>query len=58
VAASQRHALGALFLVLALVFAGVASTAAKAHVWVVAGAAAVLALWMASLTWQSFRSRH
>jgi hypothetical protein len=54
----QRRSLGALFLVLAAVFAGVAVTAAQAHVWVVAGTAAVLAVWLASLTWQMLRPRN
>jgi hypothetical protein len=54
---SQRRALGALFLVLTLVFAGVAWAAGAAHVWVIALAAAVLALWMASLAWQQLRRR-
>jgi succinate-acetate transporter protein len=55
-APSQRRALGALFLVLTLFFAGVAVEAAT-HVWPVAAAAGVLALWMASLTWQLLRRR-
>jgi hypothetical protein len=57
-APSQRLALGSLFVVLALVFAGFASAAGKAHVWPIAAAAGVLALWLASLAWQSFRKRH
>jgi hypothetical protein len=54
----QRLALGTLFVVLTLAFAGFASAAAKAHVWPIAAAAGVLALWTASLAWQSFRRRH
>jgi hypothetical protein len=65
-ASSQRRALGALFLVLTAVFAGVAATAASAAaaatapagIWVVAGAAAVLAAWMGSLSWQMLRPRN
>ena len=56
-APSQRSALGALFLVLGLAFAGFAATAASAHQWVIAAAAAVLAGWMGSLTWQMLRPR-
>jgi hypothetical protein len=57
-ARAQQRSLGALFLILTVLFAGVASAAAAAHVWVIAGAAAVLALWMASLTWQLLRPRN
>jgi hypothetical protein len=55
---SQRRALGALFLLLAAVFAGVAATATQAHVWVIAAASAVLAVWMGSLSWQMLRPRN
>ena len=51
-APSQRTALGALFLVLAAAFAGVAYTAAVAKeggAWVIAVAAGVLALWLGSM---------
>ena len=56
----QRRALGALFLVLAVFFAGIAVTAAQADSeevqrWVVSIAAAVLALWLGSLALRSFR---
>ena len=54
-APSQRRALGALFFVLALGFAGFAWTAGVAHVWVIAIAGGVLALWMLQLTWQMLR---
>jgi hypothetical protein len=57
-ATSQRRALGALFLLLTAVFAGFAATAAQAHVWVIAGTAGVLAVWMASLSWQMLRPRN
>jgi hypothetical protein len=53
-APSQRSALGALFLVLALAFAGVAYSAAVAGegsgAWVIAVAAGVLALWLGGLS--------
>ena len=45
----QRRALGTLFLVLTLVFAGLAVAAGLAGQWVIAAAAAVLAVWMAGL---------
>jgi len=52
-APSQRRALGALFLLLALGFAGIAVAAiaagAGARSWVVGGAAAAIALWLAGL---------
>ena len=54
---SQRRALGVLFLVLAVAFAGFAWAAGAAHVWVIAAAAGVLAAWMASLAWQQLRRR-
>jgi hypothetical protein len=61
-ASSQRRALGALFLVLALGFAGVAATAAAAVgrqrglVAVVIGGVA-LALWLGSLAFRMLRPR-
>ena len=54
-APSQRPALGALFLVLTFVFAGIAYAAIAARVWVVGGAAAVLAAWLAHTAWRSLR---
>jgi hypothetical protein len=60
VAGSQRRALGALFLVLAVFFAGVSFTAFAADergVWVIGIAAAALALWLASLAAKGFRRR-
>ena len=51
-AVSQRRALGALFLVLAIFFTGVAVSAFSAEnrtVWVVGVAAAGLALWLLAL---------
>ena len=48
-APSQRLALGALFLVLFLFFAGIAAAALDAGVWVIALAAGVIALWLSTL---------
>ena len=48
-APAQRRALGALFVVLTIVFGGVAAAAANAGQWVIAAAAAALAVWMAGL---------
>ena len=48
-APKQRHALGALFILLAAAFAGIAYAAADARVWIVAVAAAALGLWLAGL---------
>jgi hypothetical protein len=56
-APSQRIALATLFVALALVFAGVGYAAALARVWVIVVAAAILALWMAQLAWQTARRR-
>ena len=53
---SQRRALGALFLAIALGFAAVAVSAARAERWVIAVAAAALSLWMAALALQGLRS--
>ena len=46
--ASQRRALGTLFLFLAALFAGIAYAAVVAGVWVIAAAAVALALWIGS----------
>jgi hypothetical protein len=57
-ASSQRRALGALFLVLTALFAGVAYAAARAGQtagWVVAVAAAVLAVWLGGLSFRALR---
>jgi hypothetical protein len=48
-APSQRRALGALFVVLCLFFAGIAAAAFEARAWVIALAAAVLGLWLLTL---------
>jgi hypothetical protein len=47
---SQRHALGLLFLVLTVVFGGIALAAGRASVWVVALAAAALGGWMLTMS--------
>ena len=59
---TQRRALGALFLVLALGFLGVAAAAASAGrdtpgLFVVAAAAAAIALWLGSLALRALRPR-
>jgi hypothetical protein len=46
VAASQRRALGTLFVLLAVLFGGIAYAAIVAGVWVIGGAAVILALWI------------
>jgi hypothetical protein len=56
----QRPALGALFSLLALAFAGVAFAAGygaggETGRWIVALTAAVLALWLASMAFRAFR---
>jgi hypothetical protein len=54
-APAQRRALGALFVVLALAFAGIAAAAGAAGQWVILVAAAALALWMAGLALRALR---
>lgn len=59
---SQRRALGALFLVLAAAFAGIAYAAGRAHSggaarWAIAVAAAVIAAWFAGLALRAWRAR-
>jgi hypothetical protein len=56
-APSQRRSLGALFLVLSAVFAGIAFGAAYAHAWVIAAAAAAIAVWFVGLTVRMLRTR-
>ena len=55
-APSQRRALGALFLLLAALFAGIAVAAVAARVWVVAFAAIVLAAWLGGMAVRALRS--
>ena len=54
---SQRHALGLLFLVLALGFAGIAVAAGGAGQWVIALAAAALGAWMLTMSSRLLRRR-
>jgi len=54
---SQRHALGLLFLVLALGFGGIALAAGREGVWVISVAAAALAGWMATMSLKLLRRR-
>jgi hypothetical protein len=55
-APSQRRALGALFLVLAAIFAGIGVAAIGARVWVIAFAGIVLALWIGGMAVRALRS--
>ena len=55
-APSQRRALGALFLLLALGFGGIAFAAGTAERWVIVGAASAIALWMASLALRGLKN--
>jgi hypothetical protein len=56
---SQRNALGALFLLIAAAFFGIAYSAGKAGggAWAIALAAGVLAVWMLGLAWRGLRAR-
>jgi len=54
-AGGQRRALGALFAALALAFGGIAAAASIAGQWVIAAAAAALAVWLAGLAFRSLR---
>jgi membrane protein YdbS with pleckstrin-like domain len=51
----QRRALGALFLLLALAFGGIAFAAGAAREWIILAAAAAIALWMAGLALRGLR---
>jgi hypothetical protein len=53
---SQRRALGALFLFLAALFAGIAFTAFGARVWIIGIAGAVLAVWLLTMAARALRS--
>jgi len=52
---TQRRALGALFLVLAVAFGGIAFAAGTASEWIIVAAAAAIALWMAGLAARGLR---
>jgi formate hydrogenlyase subunit 3/multisubunit Na+/H+ antiporter MnhD subunit len=52
---SQRRALGGLFLVLALAFAGIAIAAGAAGQWVILAAAAAIGLWLGGLAVRALR---
>jgi hypothetical protein len=54
---SGRRALGALFAVLTIMFAGIAYAAFVARVWVIAFAAAALGVWMAGMAARGLRPR-
>jgi membrane protein YdbS with pleckstrin-like domain len=54
-ASPQRRALGALFLLLAVAFAGIAFAAGTAREWIIVGAAAAIALWMVGLAARGLR---
>jgi len=54
---SHRRALGALFLLLTAILAGIAYAAFKAEQWVIVAAAGVLAGWMATLVLRSWGTR-
>jgi hypothetical protein len=54
---SQRRALGALFLVMTAMLAGIAWAAYEAEQWVIAVAGVVLAAWMATLVIRAWRAR-
>jgi hypothetical protein len=61
-APQQRAALGVLFLFLACAFAGVAYAAGRAAqdhtgLWIVVAAAAVLAIWLGTLSLRAFVRR-
>jgi len=55
-APSQRRALGALFLVLAFGFAGIAYAAAYAGKWPIVAGAAAIGLWLGALALRSLRT--
>jgi hypothetical protein len=54
---SQRVALGALFVLLALALLGIAVAAARAEQWVITIAAAAVGLWLATLAARALRQR-
>ena len=54
--AGQRRAQGALFAFLTVFFAGISAAAFSAEAWVIAIAAAVMAVWMGGLAIRTFRA--
>lgn len=54
-APTQRRALGVLFLLLALGFATIAFAAGVARQWIILGASAAIALWLAGLAVRGLR---
>ena len=54
---SQRHALGGLFLLLALALAAVAVAAGRAGQWVIVAGAAAIGLWLAGMAVRGLRVR-
>jgi formate hydrogenlyase subunit 3/multisubunit Na+/H+ antiporter MnhD subunit len=56
-APTQRRALGALFVVLALALGGIAVASGFAGRWVIAAAAAAIAVWLGTLALQGLRPR-
>ena len=54
-APAQRRALGVLFVLLALGFAGIGYAAARADQWVIVAAAAALGAWFAGLALRALR---
>jgi hypothetical protein len=54
---SQKHALGLLFLVLGVGFAGIALSSGRAGFWVIALPAAALGAWMVTMSFRLLRRR-
>jgi hypothetical protein len=54
-APSQRRALGGLFLVLALAFAGIAFAAGTARQWIIVATSGAIAIWLAGLAARALR---
>ena len=51
----QRRALGALFLLLAFAFGGIAFAAGTAKEWIIVAGAAAIAVWMVGLALRGLR---
>ena len=56
-APSQQRALGALFMLLAVAFAGIAWAAANAGEWAIVAGAAAVGLWLGGLAYRGLRPR-